>query len=99
VADAALRLADVDRGPQLQFTCDGEPVHAYAGETIAAALLADGRRVLRRTSRTGAPRGLFCAMGVCFECLMTVDGIAGVRTCMTPVREGGTVSTPSSDQR
>ena len=45
MADAALRLADVDRGRQLQFTCDGEPVHAYAGETIAAALLADGRRI------------------------------------------------------
>jgi predicted molibdopterin-dependent oxidoreductase YjgC len=98
VADAGLRLADVNRGPRLQFTCDGEPVQAYAGETIAAALLADGRRVLRQTSRTGSPRGLFCAMGVCFECLMTVDGVGGVRTCMTPVRDGAQVSTAGSGQ-
>ena len=98
MADTGLRLADVERGPQLQFTCDGELVQAYAGETIAAALLANGRRVLRRTSRAGDPRGLFCAMGVCFECLMTVDGVAGVRTCMTPVREGANVSTRNSEQ-
>ncbi len=98
MGDAGLRLEDVGRGRQLQFFCDGDPVHAYAGETIAAALLAGGRRVLRRTCRTGSPRGLFCAMGVCFECTVTVDGVTGVRACITPVREGANVSTARSGQ-
>jgi len=99
VGDSNLRLGNVRRGPQLHFICDGESVRAYAGETYAAALLAVGRRVLRRTPRTDSPRGLFCAMGVCFECLVTVDGVPGVRACMTSVREGANVSTGCSGQR
>jgi len=66
---------------------DGQLIPAQHGQTIAAALAAAGRRVLRRTG-SGAPRGLFCGMGVCFECLVSVDGIAEKRACMTPARPG-----------
>jgi aerobic-type carbon monoxide dehydrogenase small subunit (CoxS/CutS family) len=62
-------------------------VPACDGQTVAAALLASGRRVLRRTA-TGAPRGVFCGMGVCFDCLVTVDGQADRRACITPARPG-----------
>ena len=66
----------------------GEPLEAFAGEPIAAALAAAGVRVFRRTSKRGEPRQLFCGIGRCTDCVMVVDGQPNVRTCVTPVREG-----------
>jgi predicted molibdopterin-dependent oxidoreductase YjgC len=66
---------------------DGEPVEAYEGETVAAVLLARGEIATRTTAR-GEPRGIFCGMGVCFDCLMIVDGVPNTRACMTWVSEG-----------
>ena len=80
-------ILEFKRGRKISFSFDGREIEAYEGETIAAALHAAGVRVLSRT-RSGAPRGLFCAIGKCSSCLMTVDGIPNVRTCITPVREG-----------
>ena len=82
-------------GAIVTLLIDGEPLHARRGQTVAAALLASGRRVLRRTRRTGKLRGLFCAMGVCFDCVMTIDGQPGVRACMTKVRDGMQVVSPT----
>src|SRR5437763_1437015 len=81
------------RGSAVRFTFDGREVVAYEGETVAAALLAAGHRTLRRTSRRAEPRGLFCGMGVCFECLMQIDGRPNVQACRTPVAEGMCVQT------
>ncbi len=75
------------RGPQLTVTVDGRPVTAYAGETVAAVLIAEGDAATR-TTVGGAPRGVFCGMGVCFDCLVVVDGVPNTRACMTWVREG-----------
>ena len=72
----------------MTITVDGAPLPAYQGETLAAAMLAAGRRVFRLAPRTGSPRGLFCGIGVCYDCLMVVDGRPNVRACMTPVSEG-----------
>jgi len=66
----------------------GEPVQAFAGEPVAAALVAAGVRVFRRTSKLGEPRQLFCGIGRCTDCVMVVDGQPNVRTCVTAVREG-----------
>ena len=66
---------------------DSEPVEAYEGETVAAVLLARGEIATRTTPR-GEPRGIFCGMGVCFDCLMIIDGVPNTRACMTWVREG-----------
>ena len=89
-----LRMAGgVARGPALRITVDGEAVPAYEGESVAAALLAAGRRFTRWTPRAGEPRGYFCGMGVCHDCLVTVDGLPNVRACMTTVREGQQVDT------
>ena len=85
--------ADVGRGEPFAFQADGEPVTAYPGETIAAALLAAGRRRTRLTTRRGEPRGLYCGMGVCFECVMVVDGRPNVRACMTEAAPGMRVET------
>ena len=80
-------ILEFKRGRKITFTFDGELIEAYEGETIAAALHAAGVRILSHT-RSGAPRGLFCAIGKCSSCLMTVDGIPNVKSCVTPVQEG-----------
>jgi predicted molibdopterin-dependent oxidoreductase YjgC len=83
---------DVRRPAPVTIEVDGEALAAYPGESLAAALLAAGRRAFRTTAG-GEPRGPFCNMGVCFDCLVEVDGEANVRACMTPVREGMRVGT------
>jgi aerobic-type carbon monoxide dehydrogenase small subunit (CoxS/CutS family) len=87
------RLPPAGSRQPLVVHVDGEPVQAFAGETVAAVLLALGRRTFRHTDRTGAPRGLFCGMGLCFDCLVTVDGQPNVRACLTPVRAGMAIET------
>ena len=87
-----LRMA-VERGRSLNVLVDGRSVVAYEGESIAAALFAAGVRITRWTARSGEPRGYFCGMGVCQDCLVTVDGSPNVRACMTAVREGLRIET------
>jgi predicted molibdopterin-dependent oxidoreductase YjgC len=77
----------VDRGWPVTLLVDGEPVPAFEGETVSAALLAIGRRGLRVAPRLGGPRGMYCGIGLCFECVMSIDG-QRVRACQTPVRDG-----------
>ena len=67
---------------------DGEPVGAREGDSVAAALLAAGLFAFRTTAVTGGPRGPFCMMGACFDCLLTIDGVANRQACMTRVRAG-----------
>lgn len=67
---------------------DGAPVAVPAGITLAAALLRAGHSTLGRRPRTGRPRGVFCGMGICHDCAVTVDGVATVRACITEVRDG-----------
>lgn len=86
------RVSGIERGGAFEILVDGERVVTYPGETIAAALLASGRRVLRRTALRDEPRGIYCAMGVCGECAMVVNGEPGVRTCVTLAVPGMTVS-------
>ncbi len=76
---------------------DGRPVSAQPGQTVAAALIGAGITVFRHTP-TGAPRGIFCGMGVCFDCLVTVDGLADQRACITPVRPGMRVRLAVAEQ-
>jgi len=83
----------IERGRSLDVLVDGRSVVAYEGESIAAALFAAGVRITRWTARAGEPRGYFCGMGVCHDCLVTVDGSPNVRACMTTVREGLRVET------
>lgn len=79
--------AGIRRGEQVTIFLDGEPVVAHLGETVAAAMLGAGEVGIRKT-RGGAPRGLFCGMGVCFDCLVAVGGIPNTRACMTWVSDG-----------
>ena len=72
---------------------DGKPVTAQEGEPIAAALAAVAKRVFRYTKKRREPRGYFCGLGRCSDCLMTVNGVPQVRTCITPVEDGMRVET------
>jgi aerobic-type carbon monoxide dehydrogenase small subunit (CoxS/CutS family) len=72
---------------------NGEPIQAYPGETVATVLLALGRQDFRHTEGQHSPRGLFCGMGICFDCLVTVDGEPNVRACVTMIRAGMVVQT------
>lgn len=92
-AGRSLRLVPLEPAGSVSFRFDGETVEAAAGETISVALYAHGCKVLRTTSRRAEPRGLFCNMGVCFECLVEVDGLSNVRACQTVVRPGMQVRT------
>ncbi len=77
----------------VRISIDGRDVLAKKGEMIAAALLANGVRVFRRTEKTHECRAYFCGIGQCTDCMMEVDGVPGIRTCITPVREGMRVRT------
>jgi predicted molibdopterin-dependent oxidoreductase YjgC len=72
---------------------DGRAVETVAGRSLGAVLHEACDASFRRTARAAAPRGLFCGMGVCFDCTVTVDGRAGVRACITPVFDGMIVET------
>jgi hypothetical protein len=77
----------IERGPAVTMTVDGEARTAYAGETVAAALIAGDVLATRRTAG-GAWRGVYCGMGVCFDCLVVVDDVPNTRACMTLVADG-----------
>ena len=82
-----------EHGTSVTVQVDGRPVRALAGQTVAAVLLSMGQPIFRHTAKTHAPRGLFCGMGVCFDCLVTVDGLPNVRACVTLVQDGMAIET------
>jgi len=81
-------LGKLPPGKLVEIEFDGKKLEAVEGEPIAAALLAQGIRVFRKTPKSGEPRGLFCAIGRCNDCVMTVNGVPNIRTCVTPVEAG-----------
>lgn len=72
----------------VRFDFEGRTIAARPGDTVAAALLAAGEIALRVTAVSGSPRAPYCMMGVCFECLMEIDGAGNRQACLTPVIEG-----------
>ncbi|NJC24096.1 putative molibdopterin-dependent oxidoreductase YjgC [Arthrobacter pigmenti] len=74
-----------------ELTFDGRTVSIEPGQTVGAALAAAGVTSWRTTRKQGKPRGLFCGIGVCFDCLLTVDGEANQRACLVPARDGMTL--------
>ena len=82
-----------DTGTAVTLKVDGQPIRACAGDTVAAAMLSAGLDYCRTTPVTGAPRAPYCLMGVCFDCLVTIDGVGSRQGCLVPVREGMAVET------
>ena len=85
------RLQGMGGREVVEFSFEGEAVTAYAGDSIAMALWAADAAAVRNSSRDGEPRGVLCNMGICYECLVVVDG-ESVRSCTTPVRAGMVVT-------
>jgi predicted molibdopterin-dependent oxidoreductase YjgC len=81
------------KGLKVMFEFDGNSLEGFEGEPIAMALRANGITIHRYTPRGGSPRGVFCAIGRCTDCVMVVDGVPNVRTCVTPLQNGMTVQT------
>lgn len=86
-------VLDFKRGKEITFTFDGRPITAYEGETVAVALHAAGVRKLSHSLVQHRPRGLYCAIGNCSSCMMTVDGEPNVRICVHLARDGMVVQT------
>lgn len=81
-------IDDFHKGRLVKFTYEGTVLEGCEGESIAAALKANGINIHRYTVKNHKPRGVFCAIGRCTDCVMVVDGVPNVRTCVTPLREG-----------
>jgi 2Fe-2S iron-sulfur cluster binding domain len=75
------------------FSFDGAPVPFTGGQSVGAALIAAGVTSVRRTRRQGRPRGLFCGIGVCFDCLLRIDGAPNQRACLVTAGPGMVVQT------
>ncbi|MBE9476727.1 MAG: (2Fe-2S)-binding protein [Proteobacteria bacterium] len=87
-----MRRLDQINAPKVSFTFEGTILNACQGDSVATALLAAGHRNLRQTAISNAARGPYCMMGVCFDCLVEIDGVANIQACMTEVVEGMQVS-------
>lgn len=81
------------KGKKVKFTYDGKEMEGYEGEPIAAALRAEGVMTHRYTKKLHQPRGIFCAIGRCTDCVMVVDGKPNTCTCVTMLKEGMVVET------
>lgn len=86
-------IEDFNRGKKVRIEVDGKTIEAYEGETIAAALMASGIKGFRYTKKNHDPRGIYCGIGYCTDCMMTVNGEPNIRTCMTMVEDGMKIKT------
>jgi predicted molibdopterin-dependent oxidoreductase YjgC len=86
-------LGAPQKGELVTFTLDGKELQGYEGEPIAVALHALGILKHRETAKLHKPRGIFCAIGRCTDCVMVVDGVPNTRTCITPLKAGMKVMT------
>lgn len=89
-------LGPLEKNRKIKFTFDGKNYFGYEGDTIASALLANGIRTLRVHEESGTPRGIYCNIGHCYECRVTVNQTSGVRACLTKIKphmviESGTI--------
>jgi len=86
-------ILDFKRGNPINITFDGRGILAYDDMTIAVALHSAGVRVISKSHENQRPRGLYCAIGNCSSCMMIVDGVPNVRTCVILCRDGMIVET------
>jgi predicted molibdopterin-dependent oxidoreductase YjgC len=93
-----LRIAGIDRCQMIGIRVNGRSVAVTPGETVLAALTATGFKVLKKSNVRGEPRGPFCGMGVCYECLVTINGVPKQRSCMVEVAENMEITIYEPDQ-
>lgn len=90
-----LPFLELEKKPTVQVTFDGQSLNLPEGENLAAALLVAGIQTFRHTVKSGAPRGPFCMMGACFDCLVEIDGVVR-QACMLEVQPGLEIARPSA---
>ncbi|MFD3311381.1 (2Fe-2S)-binding protein [Streptomyces sp. NPDC058656] len=88
-----LDLVDARPGPPFTVTFDGREIAVLPGQTVAAALWSAGITSWRTTRGSGEPRGVFCGIGVCFDCLVSVNGRVNQRACLVPAEAGDVIRT------
>ena len=86
------RLHEIEDQNKVTIDFEGSPLEVRAGETVSAAILAAGTDYTRTSAICGVHRAPYCQMGICFECLMEIDGVPNRQACMIEVREGMKVS-------
>lgn len=95
MSDHAFRITSnghIRRGAEIEVTLNGNKIKAFEGETVATMMMAENM-VAMRTTTEGQPRGIYCGMGVCFDCLVVVNDVANTRACMTWLKPGMNVET------
>jgi len=92
-------LGEKEAVEMVEITVNGKPYQAEKGDMIAAALLRNNIRINRYTTKEHKPRGIFCGIGQCTDCVMVVNGRKNVRTCITRVEPGMTIETQNCDNK
>ncbi|GAA0495847.1 (2Fe-2S)-binding protein [Streptomyces stramineus] len=92
-------LVRAEPGPPFEITFDGRTVTALPGQSLAAALWGAGVLAWRTTRDGGRPRGVFCGIGQCYDCLATVNGQPNRRACLVPARPGDAITTQEGHGR
>lgn len=93
ITKTSTHLPALQRGKPIEVTIDGRKVQAFEGELVSSVLHAEGISVFGRKRTTGRPSGIYCGMGVCYECLVTIDGTSNVRACQTYVEDQMAIET------
>ena len=70
---------------EISFHFNGAKITGAEGQSVAAALIANGERELRRTRFGEEPRSIFCGIGICFDCVVTINGVANQRACLIEI--------------
>ena len=99
MARTPAELVNAKTGPSFEITVDGRAVTALPGQSIAAALWGAGMLAWRTTRGSGRPRGAFCGIGQCYDCLATVNGEPNRRACLVPARPGDAITTQEGHGR
>lgn len=87
------RIIDPKPGAAVRFTWNGRTLTGRQGDSVASALLVAGVETTKISAVSGAARGPYCMMGVCFECLVEIDGVPNRQACLTPIADGMSVRT------
>lgn len=87
------RSLRTDSPPQVRVTVNGQPIELPEGQSVWSALALSGQRITRKAALSGEDRSAYCAMGVCFECLVEIDGLPNQQACLRRVVDGMQVTT------
>lgn len=98
ISESTYEVPLVEWGKRIELTINGHKVEAFEGELVSTVLQAEGISVFERKLASGRPSGVYCGMGVCYQCLVTVNGIANTRACQTYAADQMIVETADREE-